>query len=442
MVRIRKNPPLKVLLNGREVGLLSRASSGAIDFQYAKDWLGWENAIAVSLSLPLREDRYIGAPVLAVFENLLPDNKAIRDRVAARVKASGTDAFSLLSKIGNDCVGALQFLADDADPGKAGSIEGHPISDEDIARKIKDLKADPLGMDDDEDFRISIAGAQEKTALLFQDGKWFTPIGTTATTHILKPQIGQIPNGIDLSNSVENEYLCLKLCAAFGLDVANAEIVDFAGTKVLVVERFDRIRTRDGRLLRRPQEDMCQALSVPPNLKYQSDGGPDNQKIMQLLKGSDTPTQDQTAYLKAQIVFWLLGATDGHAKNFSVFLTPGQRFRLTPLYDILTAQPSVDAGQVAEKKYKLAMSVGDNNHYRIGEVTPRHFLQTADRCNFDRAILVAELDRLLDTARAQAERAISQVSPPLPPELVASVLAGIDARLHAIELWKKAEAAG
>jgi serine/threonine-protein kinase HipA len=441
MVRIKKNPPLRVLLNGRDIGLLSRASSGAIDFQYAKDWLDWENAIPVSLSLPLREDRYIGAPVLAVFENLLPDNKAIRDRVAARVKASGTDAFSLLSKIGNDCVGALQFLVHDADPGKAGGIVGHPISDEDVARKIRDLKADPLGMDDDEDFRISIAGAQEKTALLFQDGKWFTPIGTTATTHILKPQIGQIPGGIDLSNSVENEYLCLKLCAAFGLDVANAEIVDFAGTKVLAVERFDRIRTRDGRLLRKPQEDMCQALSVPPNLKYQSDGGPDNQAIMQLLKGSDTPEKDQAAYLKAQIVFWLLGATDGHAKNFSVFLTPGQRFSMTPLYDILTAQPSVDAGQVSEKKFKLAMSAGDNNHYRIGDITPRHFLQTADRCSFDRGIVAAELEQLLDTARAQAERTIEGSAHPLPGELAASILSGIDARLRAIELWKKAKAA-
>jgi serine/threonine-protein kinase HipA len=263
VVRTKKNPPLRVLLNGRDVGLLSRAASGAIDFKYDRDWLDWENAIPVSLSLPLREDRYIGEPVLAVFENLLPDNEKIRDRVAARVRASGTDAFSLLSKIGKDCVGALQFLRDGADAGKAGAIEGNPISDEAIARKLKDLKTNPLGMEEhDEDFRISIAGAQEKTALLFHDGKWFTPSGTSATTHILKPQIGQIPGGIDLSNSVENEFICLKLCEAFGLNVAKAEIVNFAGVKVLSVERFDRLWTRDGRLLRVPQEDMCQAQSA------------------------------------------------------------------------------------------------------------------------------------------------------------------------------------
>jgi serine/threonine-protein kinase HipA len=438
MARTKTNPPLRVLLNGREVGLLSRAASGAIDFRYARDWLDWENAIPVSLSMPLREDRYIGPPVLAVFENLLPDNKSIRDRVAARVKAPGTDAFSLLGKIGHDCVGALQFLPDGMDAGKAGAIEGRPISDEQIARKIGDLKADPLGMDEDEDFRISIAGAQEKTALLFHEGQWMTPIGTTATTHILKPQIGQIPNGVDLSNSVENEYLCLKLCAALGLEVAKAEIVDFAGTKVLAVERFDRLWARDGRLLRLPQEDMCQALSVPPTLKYQADGGPDNRKIMALLKGSDTPAEDQAAYLNAQIIFWLIGATDGHAKNFSIFLAPGQRFHMTPLYDILTAQPSVDARQVNERKFKLAMSIGDRNHYRIGEITPRHFLQTADRCNFDEAIVRQSLARLLEMAEPIAEETIAGLGSAIPDKLAASVLGGINARLNAIALWAKA----
>ncbi|MFT0892766.1 type II toxin-antitoxin system HipA family toxin [Pseudochelatococcus sp. G4_1912] len=435
MARTRKNPPLRVLLNGLDVGMLTRASSGAIDFQYAREWLDWEHAIPVSLSLPLREDRYIGAPVIAVLENLLPDNKAIRDRVAAKVRASGTDAFSLLSKIGHDCVGALQFLPENQNAGKAGAIESHPISDEEIARKIADLKSAPLGMDENEDFRISIAGAQEKTALLYHDGKWQLPIGTTATTHIIKPQIGEIPNGLDLSNSVENEYLCLHLCKAFGLNVANAEIVDFAGTKALAVERFDRIWTRDGRLLRKPQEDMCQALSVPPILKYQSDGGPDNQAIMQLLKGSDRPMEDQLAYLKAQIIFWLIGATDGHAKNFSIFLMPGARFSMTPLYDVLTAQPSVDSKQININKLKLAMSVGDNNHYKINEITPRHFLQTADRCSFDKGIIRAAMEEILEAGQKTALTCIESLPVKLPEALVESTIRGIKQRIRSIELW-------
>lgn len=435
MARTRKNPPLRVLLNGRDVGMLTRASSGAMDFQYAREWLEWESAIPVSLSLPLREDRYIGAPVLAVFENLLPDNKAIRDRIAAKVQASSTDAYGLLSKIGADCVGALQFLPDNADVGKIGTIEGRPISDKEIARKIADLTSAPLGMAENDDFRISIAGAQEKTALLYHDGKWQIPVGTTPTTHIIKPQIGQLPNGIDLSNSVENEYLSMKLCKAFGLEVANVDIVDFAGTKALAVERFDRIWARDGRLLRRPQEDMCQALSVPPNLKYQSDGGPDNQAIMQLLKGSDKPEDDQLAYLKAQLIFWLIGATDGHAKNFSVFLMPGARFTLAPLYDVLTAQPSIDAHQVGLNKFKLAMSVGKNNHYKINDITPRHFLQTADRCSFDKTRIIAEIEQLLRNGEKAATSMMDSLPRRLPAQLTDSVLARIAARIGIISLW-------
>jgi serine/threonine-protein kinase HipA len=222
MARRPAHIPLNVFLNGRLVGVLRREATGAIDFRYATDWLEWSGTFPVSLSLPLREDRYIGAPVINVFDNLLPDNDAIRKRVAERVGANGTDAYSMLAVLGHDCVGALQFLPDGVDPGPTGSTDGKPVSDDEVADIIKNLAAAPLGLDDDEDFRISIAGAQEKTALLRQDGRWFKPIGTTATTHILKPQIGQLPNGIDLSNSVENEFLCLKLLEAFAVPAAKA----------------------------------------------------------------------------------------------------------------------------------------------------------------------------------------------------------------------------
>jgi serine/threonine-protein kinase HipA len=433
MTKTRKNPPLRVILNGQNVGLLSRASSGAVGFKYDQGWLDGDVQIPVSLSLPLREDRYIGQPVLAVFENLLPDNRSVRDRLAARVQAIGTDAYSLLSKIGRDCVGALQFIPEDSEPEWTGAVVGMPISDEEIARKLRDLKTAPLGLDENDDFRISIAGAQEKTALLFHEGKWLTPSGTTATTHILKPRIGQLPNGIDLSNSVENEFLCLKLCAAMGLKAAKAEMADFAGTTALSVERFDRKWTGDGQLFRLPQEDMCQALSVPPNLKYQSDGGPDNQAIMALLKGSDKPLEDQTEYLRAQIVFWLLGATDGHAKNFSVFLTSGSRFRMTPVYDVLTAEPSAAALTLNRKNYKLAMSAGTSNHCRIDEIMPRHFMQTADRCGFDRTVITRVFENLFERALNNIEALFSTLPSGFPDQLAVSTYEGIKRRLRLLE---------
>ena len=325
MSRRRAHAPLRVLLNNRPVGRLNKAATGAIDFQYEPAWLDWEYAMPVSLSLPLREDAYRGAAVTAVFDNLLPDSDTLRRRVAEKVGAAGTDFYSLLAAIGRDCVGALQFMGldENAPDGESGAITGELVNESAIERLLQGLSQAPLGLSRDVDFRISVAGAQEKTALLRHKGQWWKPSGTTPTTHIFKKQIGRLPDGIDLSNSVENEFYCLRLAAAFGLPVTKAEMQDFNGMRALVVERFDRRWTADKRLLRMPQEDFCQVLSVPPTRKYQSEGGPGLIQMLEVLKGSDSPTVDRETLLKAQIFFWLIGATDGHAKNFSIFLGPG-----------------------------------------------------------------------------------------------------------------------
>jgi serine/threonine-protein kinase HipA len=439
MGRKRAHVPLNVFVNGRLVGVLRREATGAIDFSYEADWLAWDSTFPISLSLPLREDRYIGTPVINVFDNLLPDSDPIRKRVAERVGAEGTDAYSLLTALGHDCVGALQFLPDGVDPGLVGSADGKAVSDDDIAEIIKNLASAPLGMSEDVDFRISIAGAQEKTALLRRDGRWFKPTGTTATTHILKPQIGTLPNGVDLSNSVENEYLCLKLLAALGVPTATAEIADFGDRRTLVVERFDRLWAKDGRLLRRPQEDTCQALSIPPTRKYQSDGGPGVRNILELLKGSDRPIEDIAAFLRANIVFWLIGATDGHAKNFSVFLGPGGRFSMTPLYDVLTAQPSLDANQIRRNKFKLAMSVGTNRHYEIADIVPRHFMQTARDSGVADSLVQAILDDLAARALKTIDAVIETLPAGFPGAVADSVRRGVSQRLRLLNAGTAAE---
>jgi serine/threonine-protein kinase HipA len=435
MARRRTHVPLNVFLNGRLVGVLRRESTGAIDFRYDPDWLTWDNAFAVSLSMPLREDRYIGAPVINVFDNLLPDSDAIRKRVAERVGADGTDAYSLLTALGHDCVGALQFLPEGIDPGPTGGTDGQPVDEQAIADLINNLAAAPLGMGEDDDFRISIAGAQEKTALLQKDGRWFKPTGTAATTHILKPQIGQLPNGIDLSNSVENEYLCLKLLEALGVPVAAVEIADFGERCTLIVERFDRRWTKDGRLIRLPQEDCCQALSVPPTRKYQSDGGPGLREILELLKGSDTPDDDIATFLRANIIFWLLGATDGHAKNFSIFLTPGGRYRMTPLYDVLSAQPSLDAGQIQRKKFKLAMSVGKNRHYALNDIVPRHFVQTAEIAGIGSSMIRTLFADIAASVLSQTSAVIDALPHGFPQDMTESIYNGIVHRVRLIETF-------
>jgi serine/threonine-protein kinase HipA len=182
--------------------------------------------------LPLREQAYLGAPVLAVFENLLPDNDTLRRQIAARAHAEGTDAYSLLGAIGHDCVGALQFLPQDSEPTPAGVIDAVPVSERQITAILDNLATAPLGITEDESFRISIAGAQEKTALLRWNGRWCKPRGTTATTHIFKLSTEKLPNGVDLTSSVENEYLCLKILDALGLPAARAEIETFGDREI------------------------------------------------------------------------------------------------------------------------------------------------------------------------------------------------------------------
>ncbi len=249
MGRRRHYAPLRVYLNNRLLGHLLKEPSGAILFRYNDAWLNWEHAFPVSLSLPLQEDDYRGAPVAAVFENLLPDSDILRRRVAEKVGARYRGRLRLLSVIGRDCVGALQFVTEDTDENTDTTlIEGEPINEAQIEHLLGSLAQAPLGLNRDEDFRISVAGAQEKTALLWHEGRWLKPRGTTPTSHILKSQIGRLPNGIDFSNSVENEFYCLKLVEAFGLDVNQTAITNFGDTKALVIERFDRHWTRDARL--------------------------------------------------------------------------------------------------------------------------------------------------------------------------------------------------
>ncbi len=428
MSRKPRHAPLRVLLNNRLVGHLLKAPGGAIEFRYDEAWLVWNRALPVSLSLPLREDAYRGEAVVAVFENLLPDSEALRRRIAEKTGASGTDSYSLLSRIGRDCVGALQFIPEGDDTiDDTSVIAGERVGDNEIEALLNNLARVPLGLGQDQEFRISIAGAQEKTALLFHRGKWWKPHGTTPTTHIFKTQIGTLPNGIDLSDSIENEYYCLKLLAAFGLPVNHAEIRTFGDKKALVIERFDRKWTKDGRLLRVPQEDCCQALSVPPGRKYQNEGGPGMVDILTLLKGSDTPADDQKAFLKAQILSWLIGATDGHAKNYSIFLEPGGRFHMTPLYDVLTAQTSLDTHHIRHQQLKLAMSAGSSRHYAIERIQGRHFIQTAERAGLPAALAQAALEEV----RSQAESAMKMVEGELPPSFPEQIHASVQSALKA-----------
>jgi len=419
---------LEVWMNGFHVGVLKKSGTGALEFSYASVWLNTAASRPISLSMPLQHRPYSGEMVYNYFDNLLPDSNQIRDRIQARFKASTSHPFDLLAAIGMDCVGAVQMIPQGEPPRNIKQIEGEPLTDSQIAQLLKNYRLAPLGMAEEmeQEFRISIAGAQQKTALLWKDQAWHRPVGVTATTHILKLPIGKVEHsGMDLRESCDNEWLCLKIAKAFGLPACHADVVLFDDAKALVVERFDR-RPGKGWIMRLPQEDMCQALGISPNIKYESDGGPGIQPIMRLLLQSIDSRNDRELFFKAQILFWLLAAIDGHAKNFSVFIEPEGRYRLTPLYDIMSAYPLLDKRQLERKKIKMAMAlIGKNRHYHWDKIQPRHFISTAKVVGFNEKKAAAILTEMMAKVDQVIDDVGVQVPDDFPDKIVTSILTGM-----------------
>ena len=425
MGRKRKGRVLDVYVGSSKVGRYSRAASGATAFRYDPEWLSSERAFSISLSMPLSDRIWSGEHATSYFDGLLPDDRTVREKIAAREHADSAGIFDLLAVIGRDCVGALRFVSEGLDPGNPTDMAYRPVSDEEIAKRIASLGMAPLGVHaDDDDFRISIAGVQEKTAFLRIDEQWQLPLGPTPTSHIFKPALKDGPNGADFSATPWNEWLCLALCRALGLESATADVLIFDGKPVIVVERFDRL-WQDGVLYRLPQEDICQALGVPPARKYQSGGGPGIIDILAFLNGAAAPHKDRVAFMKAQIVFWLLAAIDGHAKNFSIFLTPGG-YKLTPLYDVMSAAPYPE---FPVQKTKLAMSVGDKGYYRLKQIQLRHFYQTGQKSGLreqDMDGIFSDLAAQMDNAMAEAAALAAGVG--MPESTSGPILAAVNKR--------------
>lgn len=408
-----KDRTLSLLMNGILIGTLKKTTTGSLTFIYDQNWLDRRGARPISLSLPLVEQPFTGDVVYNFFDNLLPDNQQIRARIQAKFHVATNQPFDLLASIGKDCVGAIQLI-DGEIPTFKKEIKFKALDEKEIASILRDYQNNPLGMTDTaKEFRISIAGAQEKAAFLYQKGKWCRPLGETPTSHIFKLPIGYIQHQqMDLSDSCENEWLCSQIAAAFGIPVARCDILHFENVKVLAVERFDRKMASDNTwLMRLPQEDICQALGISPHLKYQSDGGPGISEIMRLLLASANSIADRDMFYRSQILFWLLAAIDGHAKNFSVFIEPEGKYRLTPLYDIMSTYPLTANKQLQAKKIKMAMALkGKNVHYNWHDIQRRHFLETAKAVNYS----PERAETILDEMLQKVDLVIDQVSTKLP----------------------------
>ena len=384
MGRKSSTSALNIWMNGELVGSWKNLSRGIQEFRYYNSWLNSENTRPISLSMPLAPNSvfYRGKIVENFFDNLLPDTLEIRKRIQSRFHSPSLQPFDLLKEIGKDCVGALQLLAEDLEPEDVFSINGEQLDQNGVATILSSVTATPFpGSNNNDVFRISVAGAQEKTALLFHKGNWHIPHGSTPTTHIFKLPLGKIMN-TDMSSSIENEWFCSKIMQLYGIPTANCEIMKFNDQKALVVERFDRKYKNSDQLIRIPMEDMCQASGISPNQKYESDGGPKITDIMKILLGSENSLNDRRNFIKIQMLFWLLAAPDGHAKNYSIFLKKKGRFSLTPIYDVISAYPVMGkkAFQIAPEKLRMAMSVkGRNRHYQWNKIQKRHWILPSEQ---------------------------------------------------------------
>jgi len=426
---------LSIWANGIRVGTWTIPARGETQLRYDPDWVRSDMGRPLSLSLPFNlENRPLRGPAVSnYFDNLLPDSEPIRKRVADRFKTGSTEPFDLLKAIGRDCVGAVQLLGEDEMPEGFDRVEGKPLAEADIERHLVEVVAPGrFGAvhNPDDDLRISLAGAQEKTALLWWDAKWQVPHGATPTTHIFKLPLGLVGGRkADFTTSVDNEWLCLRILKAYGLDVADAAIASFGEQRVLVVERFDRRVSADGLwLMRLPQEDFCQAAGVSPYLKYESDGGPGLSALFTTLRQSVNAEQDMRTLLATQILFWLLRAPDGHAKNFSLHILPGGRFKLTRLYDVMSAYPVLGDGpdQWSLHELRLAMALlGKNRHYAMSQIQRRHFNTTARKLGYGDSAEPIIMDIL-----ARTPVAVAEVSASLPEgfsqRVADSVLGGLE----------------
>jgi serine/threonine-protein kinase HipA len=425
---------LNVWMNGILVGQWSQGGRGSNTFQYDPAWINSEYARPLSNSIPIIPSHPIvkGEVVAHYFDNLLPDSAEIRNRIQSKFRTGSTAIIELLQAIGRDCVGAVQILPVGEIPHDVHQVSSSPINDKQVAELLRaNSSGRVIGQElDDEYFRISIAGAQEKTALLKINGAWHLPHGATPTTHILKLPLGLIggERRFDMTTSIENEWLCAKILEKLDFNVAQTEIATFEDVKALVVKRFDRKWVENNTWIARiPQEDFCQVFGLPNTKKYEADGGPGIVKIMQYLAASQFAEEDRLHFIKTQFMFWLLAASDGHAKNFSMAINEGSNFQLTPLYDVLSAWPIIgnQHNQIPYQRAKLAMAIRTRNvHYNFDDIARRHWQEFTRKLGVPNAF--EEMQHIADKIMEKIDSIYEELPDGFPTALIDIIKSGVE----------------
>ena len=402
---------LNVYLRGVYIGALA-SDKGRLAFTYAESYLSQPDAEAVSYTMPLRAEPYQGGEVVAFFSNLLPD-EAVRVKIARYLGISAGNVFALLKRIGEDCAGAVALISPERESRIAGGDEYKILSEEEAHEVLMSLPERPLNVGA-EDFHISGAGAQDKLVACVQQGQIVLPLNGTPSTHIIKPGILRFPE------SVFNEFYCMQLAKACGLNAADCEILHIREVPYYVTSRYDR-EQRDGRWVRVHQEDFCQLMGYEPNVKYESEGGPRLLQCFELLRDMALPASDIIEFLRRIIFIFLIGNGDAHAKNFSV-LHFGKASRLAPAYDLLSTAvyPSLPA--------KLAMKIEGRNS--LVWITRAKFLRMGTKAGLSERLVNAEIDKLLKHLEKKLDSFTQKMQEQYASPIYAEIQAGIRRRMQ------------
>ena len=379
---------LDVWFGQTKAGTLSHDEAGALSYAYYPDYLAGPESRAISFSMPLQEAPYADRVARPFFSGLLPDEGA-RQRLAGALGISTGNAFGLLEVIGGECAGALSLYPPDQEPQSSDDDGVEILSPARLEEILGKLRERPL-LGGEEGVRLSLAGAQDKLAVCIEGKNIALAKGGRPTTHILKPFIQA------LDGTVENELFCLRLAARLKLPVPSVEMRHGGAIPFLLVERYDRSRHKDGTITRLHQEDFCQALSVPPELKYEEEGGPGTERALDLIdRATARPAADRLAFIRMLIFHYLVGNADAHGKNYAL-LYRARVPDLAPLYDVVctAAYPRLAK--------KLAMAIGGRS--LPDTIQLKHWLTLVPDTRGAQRLLIKDIAELAGRIRDEADK--------------------------------------
>ncbi len=382
---------LDVYMHNIIVGKLVR-EKGLLSFTYDDPYIHQENAPSLSASLPLQGNSFDHVLTSAFFSGLLPED-IVRQRIARKLQISEENSFGLLEQIGGECAGAVSVYPEGIKQDTTSENTYKILNEDDAYDIMSQLDKRPL-MAGEDDIRISGAGVQDKLIVAIVKGQLAIPLRNTPSTHIIKPKIQ------DLDETVQNEFFCMRLAQAAGLPVPDVEIFYLKDEPFYLVERYDRIKHADNSVTRLHQEDICQALHIPPEQKYENEGGPSLRQCFDLLerhiKEGRMAGINRMLLLQGVIFNFLIGNGDAHGKNFSI-LYEGEGERLAPFYDLLCTK-------IYGHHFKSRMAMKIGGKYKFRDVAYRHFEKVADENGFKGSLLKAQTQKLVKAVSKQAPK--------------------------------------